>query len=159
MNESESLQVFRRARFFPGSAGKQRVHFRLLCCTPRSGTSGALVWLRRTPSGQTCVSRDHMHDQCRDQTRRLPPSLFAVRQCIIFNPPSTSYHIMSSNRVFRIAKPEWLSSTLTRKAGVYLSGGIVYCLLTRRYQSSLISKVFDRAVHIHRRIGILPFPS
>lgn len=35
------------------------------------------------------------------------------------------YHAMTSSRLFRFPKPEWVNSPNTRTAGVYLAGALV----------------------------------
>ncbi len=51
---------------------------------------------------------------------------------------------MTSSRLFRFPKPEWLNSPNTRTAGVYLAGALVRPLLSTAISDSQIVKItFD----------------
>lgn len=69
---------------------------------------------------------------------------------------------MSSERLFRFPKPQWLNSANTRTAGVYLAGGMVcaegHCKDTWVSRLTRSCTVLDRPLRVHRRSDMVKIP-
>ena len=84
----------------------------------------------RVTCGRANVRRSSRHRYLRLTTYRLTSSSNLYRLI----------HIMSTHRLFRFPKPQWLNSPNTRTAGVYLAGALVSALALLRSRLHLSKK-------------------